>query len=124
MGLQVETGSRLIASTIDSIAEQSPHKSWASIPIDNEDLSKGFRDISYKDFANAINHASWWLKDQFHGETAPFETIAYAGPGDLLYPILAVAAVKCGKKVWSLSLCSSAKSRVVDFDSDITPFTG
>ena len=28
-----------------------------------------------------------------------FETLSYTGPKDLRYPIIAVAAVKCGKQV-------------------------
>lgn len=94
-----ERGKRLLANVIDSYAVNDPNRVWASAPIDNDDISKGFRDISYEEFSNAINHASWWLKETVARTTPMFETIAYAGPKDLRYPILAVAAVKCGNQV-------------------------
>lgn len=92
-------GERLIVSLIDSYAVDDPDRAWASLPKDGEDLTKGFVDVNYKQFANAINHAAWWLEKQFPGRAGSFETLAYAGPKDVRYPILAVAAVKCGKQV-------------------------
>lgn len=92
-------GERLITSLIDAIASEDPSRAWASIPQDDDDLSKGFVDISYKQLANAVNHAAWWLRENLTGETSIFETIAYTGPKDLRYPILAVAASKSGKQV-------------------------
>lgn len=53
-------GARLIASTIDHYAAKAPDKIYASIPK-SEDLSAGLMTVTYKRFANAINHASWWL---------------------------------------------------------------
>lgn len=84
---------------IDSYAADDSNRVWASLPLDGDDLTKGFRDIKYKQFANAINHAAWWLKEQITS-TVTFETLAYSGPKDVRYPILAVAAVKCGKQVF------------------------
>ena len=92
-------GERLIVSLIDSYAVDDPNRAWASLPKDGEDLTKGFVNVNYKQFANAINHAAWWLEKQFPGHAGSFETLAYAGPKDVRYPILAVAAVKCGKQV-------------------------
>ena len=94
-----ERGKRLLANVIDSYAINDPERVWVSAPVDNEDLVKGFRDITYKQFANAINYASWWLKEKTAPAAPLFETVAYAGPKDLRYPILALAAVKCGKQV-------------------------
>ena len=99
MGSKDDRGKRLLANVIDTYALNDPGRIWASAPVDNDDLMKGFKDITYKDFANAINHASWWLKENTVGDASPFETLAYAGPKDLRYPILALAAVKCGKQV-------------------------
>ena len=88
---------------IDSYAINDPSKVWASAPLDNDDLTAGFRDISYKELANAVNHACWWLRHTIPDTTTAFETLAYAGPKDLRYPILALAAVKCGKQVRCLT---------------------
>lgn len=92
-------GERLIVSLIDSFAKDDPAKVWASIPVDDEDLSKGFRDIHYAQLSNAINHAAWWLDSTLGRSKHPFETFAYAGPKDLRYPILTVATVKVGRQV-------------------------
>lgn len=94
-------GKRLIAPLIDSYAVTDPQRAWASVPRDDWDLAKGFVDISYKQFANAINHASWWLEKNLNSPERPHscEVLAYAGPKDLRYPILAVAVVKVGKQV-------------------------
>ena len=98
-------GHRLLPTVIDHYAKSAPHSVWASIPRDENDLSRGFRDITYREFGNAINHASWWLENNNLGSTISSnngvfqETFAYIGPKDLRYPVLAVAAAKVGKKV-------------------------
>ncbi|MCJ1313972.1 hypothetical protein MMC25_007652 [Agyrium rufum] len=91
-----DTGRRLITTLIDEIAKENPNRVWACIPKDDSDLSKGFRDVIYREFSNAINHAAHWLKDSFNDEVVSRKTIAYSGPKDLRHPILAVAASKCG----------------------------
>jgi len=98
-GSNMAYGERLITSLIDAVANEDPSRAWASIPRDDDDLSQGFVDISYKQLANAVNHAAWWLEENLTGERSIFETIAYTGPKDLRYPILAVAASKLGKQV-------------------------
>ena len=50
-----------IISALDRRAELEPESIWVSIPKDNNDLSKGFRDINYREFANAVEYASTWL---------------------------------------------------------------
>ena len=92
-------GERLIVSLIDSFAKENPAKVWVSVPVDDEDLSKGFRDIRYAQLSNAINHAAWWLDSTLGRGNHPFEAFAYAGPKDLRYPILTVATVKVGRQV-------------------------
>lgn len=92
-------GSRLLIPLIDEYADKDPNRVWACIPIDDNDVSKGFQDITYAALANAVNHAVVWLKQNLPPATKPFETIAYLGPKDISYPILAVAVAKIGRKV-------------------------
>lgn len=79
---------------------QDPEKVYASIPADNDDLSKGFRDITYREFRSAIDAAAYWLQEQL-GVPAhrSFPTFAYYGARDLRYAIFLVAAMKLGYKV-------------------------
>lgn len=91
----------IVASAIDSRAESKYAESAVfHVPRDENDLSQGFNHITWKQFANAINHAAWWLESNVGPKTSDkFEVFAYQGPNDLRYPILAVAAAKVGKQV-------------------------
>ncbi len=91
-------GARLITSTIDHCATERPGRTHASTPR-SEDLSDGFVDVTYKQLSNAINHTSWWLESELGECNGSFNNFAYAGPKDLRYPILAVAASKVGRRV-------------------------
>ncbi|KAK7521108.1 putative AMP-binding enzyme [Phyllosticta citriasiana] len=109
-------GERIITSLLDSKAEHQPNQVFASIPIDDEDLSKGFRDIKFSEMAGAINRAAHWL-DSTLGKVDrrprdPFETFAYFGPRDLRYPIFVVAASKVGRRVVLPSLLASIEAQV------------
>lgn len=92
-------GQRLIVSLIDQYSKEAPERVWASVPQDENNLAKGFKDITYRHLANAINRASWWLDAALGKSNGNFETFAYAGPKDMRFPILAVAAVKVGRQI-------------------------
>ncbi|KAI9686662.1 MAG: hypothetical protein M1820_010602 [Bogoriella megaspora] len=98
-----ERGQRLIATLIDAYAKDHPTRKYASIPRNNDDLRQGFQDINYKQLANAIDQTAWWLSQHVSPSSSSSKTWAYVGPKDLRYPIMAVAALKCGKP---LLLCS------------------
>ncbi|KAI9869696.1 MAG: hypothetical protein M1830_005206 [Pleopsidium flavum] len=110
MSLKDAYGERLIASVIDYYAKKEPGRVWASVPR-SEDLSKGFTDITYKQFANAINHACWWLESNLGKSNGGFEVFAYAGPKDQRFPILAVAAVKVGRQILLPSPFATAEAQ-------------
>ena len=95
----VKHGQRLIPSVIDDLAKNEPDSPWVSLPIDENDLSKGYKDITYSQLANAVNHAAHWLRGNLPASSEPFPLFAYAGPKDLRYPILAIAAGKLGMRV-------------------------
>jgi acyl-CoA synthetase (AMP-forming)/AMP-acid ligase II len=94
MATNTHLGCRLIVALIDQYAASDPSPVWAVVPIDEGDLSKGFREITYREFANAINTAAAWLQDHLPFPERDFETIAYSGPKDIRYQIVAVAAAK------------------------------
>ncbi|KAE8410817.1 hypothetical protein BDV36DRAFT_302401 [Aspergillus pseudocaelatus] len=93
----IEHGKRILASVVETRARDGPGSTWVSVPIGNEDLSRGFKDISFQQLNNAANHAARWLSEHLPGSSEPFQCFAYAGPKDFRYPILAVAAVKIQK---------------------------
>lgn len=91
-------GNRVLPAIIDDHARVAPNKIYAVIPVNDDDLSQGFKDITYKQFANAVNVAAWWLESTL-GQSHSFKAFAYYGLRDLRYTILVVAAAKVQRKV-------------------------
>ncbi|KAI1361240.1 acetyl-CoA synthetase-like protein [Xylaria arbuscula] len=90
--------SHLLPVEIDELARNDPQRPWASIPIDDNDLSQGYEDISYEALANAVNKLSWII-DSAIGPSKTVEAIAYLGMTDLRYHMIEVAACKTGHQV-------------------------
>ncbi|RYP43923.1 hypothetical protein DL768_009554 [Monosporascus sp. mg162] len=91
-------GKRLLPAVIDELARDEPSRPWASIPIDDWDLSHGYEDVSYDTFANAINKLAWFIVNSI-GRSSTFETIAYLGAPDIRYHMIQMASCKTGHKV-------------------------
>jgi hypothetical protein len=88
-----------LSYAFDEQAWSRPDDIFFSIPRDDDDLSQGFIDITCGRFVSAINHATGWLRASIGKSAAPLDVIAYQGPNDLRYPILAMAAAKTGQQV-------------------------
>ena len=105
-------GSRLLSSRMDWFAQHIPTKSYASIPKDDSDCSRGYRDVSYGVFTSAIDEASRWLDSRLSSDLSdktdhPF---TYYGPIDLRWMIFVVAAIKTGRKILLASAHASISS--------------
>lgn len=87
-------GRRLLPHLIDERARNNHARPYASIPFTKEPR-EGFREISYKEFGNAINRCARWLLGQI-GPSKTFDALAYMGPQDLRYQIIVIAAIKAG----------------------------
>lgn len=92
-----------MVTSIDDIASSDPQLSWVSVPRDDEDLTKGFIDITFKQFSNGTNHAAAWLESCLGPAMGSFDTFAYEGPKDARAYIITVAAVKVRRKMSTLS---------------------
>lgn len=88
---------RLLPTILDDRARDTPDRVYASVPKTGK-LNDGYRDISYRQVANASNRVAWWLERET-GKSTTFETIAYIGPIDLRYVFLVIAAAKVGYKI-------------------------
>jgi acyl-CoA synthetase (AMP-forming)/AMP-acid ligase II len=88
---------RLLATTVDERAEMSPDDRFAVIPLGSE-LNHGFRDLSMKDLAQAVNFLSWWIESTI-GPARSRETLAYMGNNDIRYFIFILACQKTGYQV-------------------------
>jgi acyl-CoA synthetase (AMP-forming)/AMP-acid ligase II len=112
-----EYGTRLLPTLIDEIAKSTPNRVYASIPKDDTDLSQGFKNITYADFAQAIDFLSWWLDETLGKADGTFPTFAYFGPRDLGYCIVVVAAAKVGRKVLLASHLASMDAHLFLLES-------
>lgn len=90
----------LIPHLIDQFAHDTPHRTYCSMPTSTSiEDGYGYKDISYSQLANAINHAARWIQHHLSQPSGSHPTIAYLGPPDLRYIILTIAAQKTGYKV-------------------------
>lgn len=87
-------GKRLIVQTVEDLAACEPDRVWATYSL-GQDIDGGFRDLTTKQLANAVNKVAWWLDGNI-GRSDSFEVLAYVGTSDLRYAVLFFAAVKCG----------------------------
>ncbi|KAG9662024.1 acetyl-CoA synthetase-like protein, partial [Aureobasidium melanogenum] len=112
-----EYGTRLLPTLIDEIATTTPNRVYASVPRDDGDMSKGFKDVTYAEFARAIDALSWWLDETLGKADGTFPTFAYFGRRDLAYAIVVVAAAKVGRKVLLASHLASPDAHLFLLDS-------
>ncbi|TVY87466.1 Non-canonical non-ribosomal peptide synthetase [Lachnellula willkommii] len=91
-------GKRLVPHIIDDRARESPGQLFAAFPKSSR-IEDGFQDVTYGQFANAINACAWWIEQEI-GKGVDFQTLAYIGPSDLRYAILTVGALKTGHKAF------------------------
>ena len=112
---------QLLPNIVDGMAKSRPEALYAETPASYSSYDGGYRKITYRDLANAVNGVAWLLNEQL-GPGREFETLAYVGPNDLSYPIVILAAVKTGYKV-SLELrrCTSCCSDIWEKILSVSP---
>lgn len=88
---------RVVPIAIDHIARTSPDVVFTSIPKSNN-VADGFRNLTYLEYAHAIDRATVWLEAELHNDTRN-KKVGYLAPSDLRYIILIVAAVKLDSQV-------------------------
>lgn len=93
---QAEYGQRLLPALVDECARTNPDFVFAMVPK-TSNLADGFQDITVKSFARAVNAVAHRI-DTSAGRSTKFDTIAYIGPTDLRYFVIALAAAKVGYK--------------------------
>ncbi|KAL9046301.1 MAG: hypothetical protein Q9214_000832 [Letrouitia sp. 1 TL-2023] len=98
METQPDYGRRLIPVLVDERARNGWQQPFTSIPR-SSDPNDGFVDISYRQFANAVNRCAWWMQRNLV-RSQPSVTVAYTGPSDIRYGILTLAAIKTGFKLF------------------------
>ncbi len=97
-------GNRLIVNIIDDRAKNEPEREWLSVPK-TSNPKDGWKKMTYKQAANAINRVAHKIAETSGRPTeeGKFPTVAYIGPNDVRYPILALGAVKAGYQALFIS---------------------
>ncbi len=90
---------RLLVTVIEEKARLEPNDAYIRYaPADWE--TNGYRSISWKQYANAIDKVAYFLDKKLGTTNEPF-VIGYFGPNDARYAILIAACIKTGKPVRS-----------------------
>ncbi|KAF5870715.1 putative nrps-like enzyme protein [Botrytis fragariae] len=110
-GAPLPQAKTLLVHIVDHMAKTKPQALYAEFPISSVTYDEGFRKVTYKDFANAINGIAWCLHDNL-GVGRELETLAYIGPNNFIYPSLILGATKAGYKVLLLSPRNSVAAQL------------
>lgn len=91
---------RLLVNAVDAKAINIPDSSWLLYARSSLwEQEGGYRTITWKQFANAVNRTAFWLDDNLPRTKSDRQTFAYLGPNDARYYILIVAAAKSKRRV-------------------------
>ena len=85
----------LVPHIVDKRAKTSPEAIYAQYPVSTTSYENGYRKVTYRELANAVNGMAQWCHDTL-GPCRNHEVVAYIGPNDLRYPALIIGAVKAG----------------------------
>ncbi|KAF3068911.1 Linear gramicidin synthase subunit D [Daldinia childiae] len=95
---------KLLPDVIDEIAGTEPESLYGKYPADPSNYDAGFKDVTYRQLANAINGVAQWLESEIgRGDPERTPTIAYIGPNDFRYVFAFVGAIKAGYKIFLTS---------------------
>ena len=89
---------QLLPNIIDGMAKVRPQALYAETPRSPTSYEDGYRKVTYRDLANAVNSLAWMLQKEL-GYGQNHRTLAYIGPNDLGYVFMILGAVKAGFKV-------------------------
>lgn len=111
-------------TVVDQIAEAEPEATWAAVSLSPIGIEAGYQNITYQQFANAINSVAWWLEEEL-GRGDMTEPLAYFGTGgsDVGYIILLIAAVKTGYYVSPELSCLGSEWKLLMFFVDALQLT-
>ncbi|RAL16033.1 acetyl-CoA synthetase-like protein [Aspergillus homomorphus CBS 101889] len=98
---------QLVPNIVDHYAKVKPEAIYAEYPVNPMSYDDGYRPVTYKALANAINGVAKWLTETL-GPGNGKETLAYLGGNDLRYPALVLGAVKAGYCIFLTSPRNSA----------------
>ena len=96
----------LLPTLIDEIARSDPHRLYCAL-VKSTSIEDGVVEVTYDDYANAVNRCAQWLEDTL-GKGTHYNVLAYVGPTDIRYSLITLAAVKTGHTVRGFQMFHNA----------------
>jgi acyl-coenzyme A synthetase/AMP-(fatty) acid ligase len=106
---------QLLPNIVDHLSRETPEALYAEYPISPLSYDSGYRRITYRDLANTVNGAAWWIS-QTLDPSKQNEVLTYIGPNDLRYIVLVLAAIKAGYVLFLTSPRNSMAAHVKLFE--------
>ncbi|KAE8403342.1 hypothetical protein BDV37DRAFT_294628 [Aspergillus pseudonomiae] len=85
---------RLMCCVVDELAESRPEQLFCVQSV-SSDLSQGWRNVSMRDLAGAVDYTAWWIEMAI-GKGFDGEPLAYIGANDIRYVAFYLACMKTG----------------------------
>ncbi|PLB54119.1 NRPS-like enzyme [Aspergillus steynii IBT 23096] len=92
-----QAGKRLFVNIVDELASSNPTQPLGIIP-NGSDIKDGFRHLTAKELADAVNATAWWIEKEI-GKGTGEETVAYMGNNDIRYLLFILACHKTSHKL-------------------------
>lgn len=107
-------GERLVVQVVDELAEDTPERVYATVTKSPFDIEQGFRNISFRELAGAVNTTAWSISEQV-GTSSDFGVVAYLGVSDVRYAVYLFAAIKTGHQLMIPSVRNSQQQHLAVF---------
>jgi acyl-CoA synthetase (AMP-forming)/AMP-acid ligase II len=88
----------LLPTIVDQLARDQPNGLWGEYPKSKTTLGDGYEELTYKQFANAVNGVAHQIEKQI-GRRDTREPLAYIAANDPRCSIALIAAMKVGCNV-------------------------
>ncbi|KAJ5401039.1 hypothetical protein N7465_011528 [Penicillium sp. CMV-2018d] len=84
---------RLLAHALDQEALKTPNRLFCIHSVSLESIDQGWREVTIRDLACAVNKFSSWIEKTVSSKAAPTRLV-YIGPNDIRYAICVLACLK------------------------------
>ena len=107
----------LLPAIIDQLARDEPDTLWGEYPASTRTLDEGYKQLSYRQFANAVNGVANQIETTL-GKRDTGEPLAFLAANDPRCAIALVAAMKAGFRASHIKIISG-KSNLFCANDDI-----
>jgi long-subunit acyl-CoA synthetase (AMP-forming) len=88
----IDDSQHTVLQSLNKLVTEQPDCLYCIHPI-TSDISDGWKDVSFKDLANAIQNMALWIQTEVSSSNQPL-TIAYIGCNDIRYAAFVFACMQ------------------------------